>query len=731
MTPATRPFLVPTRTLEVPDGCLTIRAEFVPESFQVNDGGNPTVRLIASAGAAVTRYGWFEGGPEEYDELLSFEQGAHRDERLNSGRVNLLLNHDRSDVREVIGVLSKPVWDRTAKTLELTARLSRRQEHAGLVQDIRDGILGSTSIGYRTFRTRDITTRDSERRQIESIDWETREVSLVSVPADAGSHVRNEPEQRGRTTIVVMPRTETEPMKPDATNPTASPAAPAPAAPAEGTRTAEPAAQPAAPVAPASSPASSPSPDALRAAADAELARQRGIRENLRRAGLETDGDFADGLLNDRGVSADAAASRILARLAASSSTTDGLVAVGAEAGGKLARQVEAAILFRTNQLHYLDGVRTGRGLEVDQAKVQAQLQGNPFLHRRLIEMGEGLLAQAFNVRGLERLSIRDRAASILRPRISDDLRAVGSSSPSHSTADFPGILANVVNKVLRGAYDLTPETYSQWTARGTLNDFKPGSRVQLGHAPRLLQVREGAEYTYGTFGEQAESIVLAKYGRVVGLTWEMMVNDDLDAFSRIPRQYGASAAQLVADLVYLHLTGNTVMADGLGIFHATHGNYVTGAGNSLASAGVTSLSNVRALAAVQTTIDEGRPDEAGFYMAVQLQHLRVPPQLQTAAEQLTTLIQAQTVGSVNPFQGEFRSVMAEPRLSGSALAYYLMADPSMADTIEVAFLAGESGPMVEQRMGFERDGVDVKVRMTVGTAPTDFRGLYKNDGTV
>lgn len=724
MTTPTRSILVPTRTLEVLEGSLSIRAEFQTSTFQVNEGGNPTVRLIASAGAAVRRLGWFDGGLEEFDELLSFEEGAHRDERLASGRANLLLGHDQWDVRAVFGVLSTPVWDRKARTIELTARLSRRPEHAGLVQDVRDGILTSTSIGYRTFRTRDVTTRESERRQIEAIDWEIREVSLVSVPADAGAYVRSEQPERGRTTIVVMPRNETEPMKPDATTPASTTPA-APTAPAEGARAAE--QQPAPPASPAA-PAATPT-DVARAA-ELELGRQRAIRTNLRAAGLEADQAFADGLLNDRAVSADAAASRILARLADSSADITGNVGVGDEAGAKLGRAIEDAILYRTNQLHYLDECRGSNG-QADQAKVRARLQGNPFLHRRLIEMGEVMLSRTFGVKHLDRLSIRERASAILRPRMDDDVRAVGAAGMGHSSSDFPGILANITNKVLRGAYTLTPETYSQWTYRGTLNDFKQASRVQLGHAPKLLQVREGAEYTYGTMGEQAEPIILAKYGRVVGLTWEMMVNDDLDAFSRIPRQYGASAQQLVSDLVYLHLTGNTVMADGLALFHATHANYVTGVGNSLAAAGVTALSNVRTLAAQQTTIDEGRPDEVGHYMSVQLQHLRVPPQLQTAAEQLTTLIQSQTVGAVNPFQGEFRSVMAEPRLSGSALAFYLMADPSLADTIEVAFLAGEDGPMVESRMGFERDGVDVKVRMTVGTAPTDFRGLYKNDGTV
>src|SRR4029077_18754323 len=124
-------------------------------------------------------------------------------------------------------------------------------------------------------------------------------------------------------------------------------------------------------------------------------------------------------------------------------------------------------------------------------------------------------------------------------------------------------------------------------TTRGTLPDYRQGRRLQLGHAPRLAQVVEGASYTYGTAGEQNEPIILAKYGRIVGFSRESMINDDLDALARLPRQYGMSAAQLVADLVYAHVTGNTVMADGNALFSSAHANLVTGAGNSLAAAGV------------------------------------------------------------------------------------------------------------------------------------------------
>ena len=742
--------LVPKKELVLRER-LEIRAAFQPETFRLADGGNATVQIVASAGAAVRRLGFFDGGLEEFDELLSFATGAHRDERLNSGRVNLLLDHDLSDVRQVFGILSDPVWQRDVRRLTLTARLSRRDEHRGLVQDVRDGILVNTSIGYRTFQVRDVTKKGDPRRQLEAIDWETREVSIISVGADAGAHVRHLPEDEepGRTTIVILSRSQEEPMPP--TDPNQPNAPTTPNQPSGLTTTEERAAaearaatQRAATPAPATVPAAA-QPVVPTAAgqpatsdergADGERDRQRSIRERLRAARLPNDDPFATGMLDDRRVSPDAASSRILERMSGSPDAPpiDGLARVGGEEGATLTRAVEDALLFRARQEEFIDGIRDERGA-VSPAKLRARLQGNPFVHRSLLEVGEEFVANVFNVRTLARMPKLERAGAILRPRIQDEQRSVGSIGLGHSTSDFPGILANIVSKILRGRFELAPNTWAQWTSRGSLADYKQATRVQLGASPRLLQVREGAEYIYGTIGEQSEPIILAKWGRIVSLTREAMINDDLNAFARISGQYGASAMQLIADLVYAHLTGNTVMADGLAIFHATHKNLVTGAGNGLAAAGIASLSNLRTKARLQTSIDPGLagPENTAFFMGVAIEHLRVPAELETAAQQLTSLIQPALVGSVNPFQGIFRSVMAEPRLSASsALAYYGMSDPSMQDTIEVAFLQGEDGPMVETRQGFERDGVDIKVRMDVGTAPTDFRGLYKNEGTV
>ena len=80
--------------------------------------------------------------------------------------------------------------------------------------------------------------------------------------------------------------------------------------------------------------------------------------------------------------------------------------------------------------------------------------------------------------------------------------------------------------------------------------------RTQLGGAPDLLKVNEGGEFKYGTMGESKETYQLATYGRIMALTRQTLINDDLDAFTRIPAAFGASAADLESDMVYALLTG-------------------------------------------------------------------------------------------------------------------------------------------------------------------------------
>lgn len=293
------------------------------------------------------------------------------------------------------------------------------------------------------------------------------------------------------------------------------------------------------------------------------------------------------------------------------------------------------------------------------------------------------------------------------------------------STSDLPFILEQVITKTLRAGYAASSRTFVPWARPSTLPDFKQISRAQLGGAPNLRRVLEGGEYEFGQIGEGAEKYAVQKYGRIVAVTWETIINDDLDSLTRIPQAFGASAADLESDIVYAILTANANLADGVPLFHATHGNLGTAAAlaNALNPAVANPLAEMRSMMLLQKGIE-------GRYITVRPKYLLVPPDLEETALKVTnaTVLPAKNV-DVNVV-GPTLAPIVEPRLhDASTTAWFGAADPSTVDTIEYAYLEGHEGVFTETRNGFEVDGVQVKCRHVFGAKAIDYRGMFKNAG--
>jgi hypothetical protein len=289
-----------------------------------------------------------------------------------------------------------------------------------------------------------------------------------------------------------------------------------------------------------------------------------------------------------------------------------------------------------------------------------------------------------------------------------------------HSTSDFPAILENVIGKALRDRYELAPRTFLELGNQSTLPDYKQVSRAQLGEAPVLAKVLAGGEYTYGTVGDAAEKYQLFKYGKIVAVNREIIINDDLDAITRVPSAMGAAAGQLENQLFWAHVTGNPTMQDGTALFAAGHSN-LAGSGGAI---------SIDTLGAGRTAMRKQTGLDGNHRINVTPAFLVVPAALETKAEQfVSTNLVPEASGNINPFAGRLR-VISEPRLDdNSATAWYLWADPAMIDTVEYAYLQGEEGPQVETKEGFNVDGLEVKVRHNFGVKAIDWRGLYKNAG--
>lgn len=305
------------------------------------------------------------------------------------------------------------------------------------------------------------------------------------------------------------------------------------------------------------------------------------------------------------------------------------------------------------------------------------------------------------------------------------DKMAVVAAAFTHSSSDFGNILADVANKAMLKGYMEADETFQQWTSAGTLPDFKTAKRVDLNTFPALPVVKEGAEYKYVDVGDHGETIALATYGSLFSITRQAIINDDLNAFTRVPAKMGRAAIRTIGNLVYAVLTGNPNMSDGVALFHANHSNLV-------ASGTVLSSASVDALAAAMAK----QQDASGNTLNINMAYVIVPRVLKGLALQVansefevgaTSTTKNNTVP--NQARGAFE-VIADARLDSNSLtAWYGAASPVSNDTIEVAYLDGNQAPTLEQQGGWDVDGVEFKVRIDAGVSPLDFRGLAKNPG--
>lgn len=292
----------------------------------------------------------------------------------------------------------------------------------------------------------------------------------------------------------------------------------------------------------------------------------------------------------------------------------------------------------------------------------------------------------------------------------------------THTGSDFPNLLANVAEKAMLKGYEEAEETFQAWTTKGTLPDFKSAKRVDLNTFPALDAVPEGGEYKYATIGERGETIQLATYGKMFSITRQAIINDDLDAFAKIPRRMGRAAVRTVGNLAYAVLTGNPTMADGVALFHASHANLPTGAAISTAS-----VDAMRVAMAKQT-------DGVATALNIRLSKLLVPLALEGTAKVVANSefeVGASTKNNTvpNSVRGTF-AVVSDARLDvASAAVWYGAGDPAMHDTVEVAYLDGVETPTLEQQSGWTVDGVEFKVRLDAGVKALDHRALAKNVG--
>ena len=399
--------------------------------------------------------------------------------------------------------------------------------------------------------------------------------------------------------------------------------------------------------------------------------------------------------VGDQSCTAADASKKLLAALAADATPTAGVTHNVLDQRDKFIAGASNAILAR---------IDPGKGGE----KLQA---GNEYAGMGLKALIRVALRNA-GVSGADRLEGSALAAKLFA---------------SHSSSDFPYLLANTAAKLLRASYANAPTTWQQWAPTMSVSDFKQHSIVSLSAFSDLATKAEGAEYTQGTLSEYRETIQASTKARYIGLTREMVVNDDLGAFTRLASALGWAAANSVDKAVYAYVEANGTLSDGGALFNSTAVSTTGGHANlASANAAVTVSSLAIGEAAMAAQADPSRATVLGL----RPRFLVVPyGKKQIAWEVLNS---PTDVASSNSAKRNYAAslgleLIAAPNLTGST-AWYLFADRN-TPCIEVAFLDGQQTPYIEEDVEFMTDEMRMKVRLDFGVAATEWRTGFKNAG--
>lgn len=677
------------RTTRLPLTRNTPEAEDVAERRQPQAGGRGTrsvtlapgsynaeartVEAVLSAGTAVRRY--------YFTEELEISAEAIDLARVTGGVCPLLDTHNQYQLDGVIGRVISARIDNG----QLIGVLQFADTPAGRDVEARvaSGELRAISIGYRVTKWQITATDENDHETWRAVAWELLEASLVPVPADPNAVVRSEP---GVTTH--HGSEEEDDMRRNLPGGAAAAAAvvppAAPAAPAD--QRIEPVSAPAAPPAAPADPAAA----ARQAPTTQATVTVTAIRTAVRNAGLE-----------------DAVAFELIERHEATPLTNETLMA---DIGRRFAERDSGAITANRVPATAGSNVSLSRAMEdavVHRMSPGSELSdaGRNFRGMSMLRMAEELLSSTgVNTRGMAPNEIAERSL--------------------HSTSDFPALMGSALNRRLRMAYEENHPSYQRWARRApNAPNFKNIDVIQMSAMPDLLKVNEGGEFKYGSASDGKVSYAVITYGRIIGLTRQLIVNDDLRALERITTGFAASAARLENRTVYSVLTSNAPMPDGTPLFHADHGN-LAGAGAAISA---TTLGAGRTAMRLQKGLQKEELNLAP-------QWLIVPATQEQLAYQYTS---SQYVPAKQSDTNEFRTggrtavePIVEAVLDGvSTTAWYMAASNSQVDTVEYCYLEGAEGVQMSSRIGFTVDGVEFKASLDFAAAGIDFRGLYKNPG--
>jgi hypothetical protein len=317
------------------------------------------------------------------------------------------------------------------------------------------------------------------------------------------------------------------------------------------------------------------------------------------------------------------------------------------------------------------------------------------------------------------------------------------------TTSDFSFLFGDIIDRQMLAAYEQTPVQWTALARAGRVRDFRTVKRFTLDGGESVLdEVGEQSEYPAASLVDDAYEYSVRKFGRRIPLSWETLINDDLDAFADIPRRLGNAARRSEERFATALYTGTA------------------GPDATFFSVGNANRTNVQLTVAglqeAMRMLGEQR-DTEGSPIYIDAATLVVPPSLEVPAMNIlnATEILAANGGGNGSENDQLRvtnwmrnrvTVIVNPWLpiidqTTGSTAWYLFANPTAGrPALEIGRLIGHEAPELFQkspnatRVGggtvdptdgdFDTDSVEWKVRHVMGGVLMDPKSALASTGT-